>query len=91
MRTKPTPFLDTRTEHKLAHDYYQFVQTDTPFWAIKEETLYLMLRQQINHFRIPASKSHDLKEHVFYFRISVLPGSNVVQYSYIGHDLAIDV
>ncbi|BBM17730.1 hypothetical protein G15_1376 [Enterococcus avium] len=56
---------------KLATDFMRVVSTDVPFFAVKDELLFLMNERDISKFRIPGHKTIDGLDHVFYFEVSI--------------------
>lgn len=62
-------YYDPQMLKRLAADFMKVVDTDVPFSLVEEELLYLMNVRGISNFRIPAKKSRDGLNHVFYFEI----------------------
>lgn len=62
-------YYDPQMLKRLAADFMRVADTDVPFSLIEEELLYLMNVRDISSFRIPAKKSRDGLDHVFYFEI----------------------
>lgn len=62
-------YYDPQKTERLAADFMKVVDTDVPFFAVKDELLFLMNERGISSFRIPAKKTRDGLDHVFYFEI----------------------
>lgn len=56
---------------RLIKDFTKVVAIDVPFFAVKDELLYFMKEHDVSCFRIPASKTRDGLDHVFYFEAYV--------------------
>ncbi|MGY0354381.1 DUF5960 family protein [Enterococcus avium] len=78
----------TSNSEQLVKDFMNYVVTDVPFFALQDELLYMMNRRNITNFRIPAYKSIDSQDHIFYFKIrEVKENPRVKVYCYLGLDL----
>lgn len=66
--------------------FYRYAVVTTPLTFMTDDLLALMASQQINYFKLPASRSRDYRDHYFFFRITS-PAENrrVRVYVYIGH------
>lgn len=62
-------YYDQQMFKRLAADFMKIADTDVPFSLLKDELLYLMDVRGISNFRIPAKKTRDGLDHVFYFEI----------------------
>lgn len=69
---------------KLEREFMEVVNTDVPFFAIEDQLLFLMNERQIDHFKIPAARCVDGKDHIFYFKVSSIEGfPKMRQYHYL--------
>lgn len=79
----------TENAEQFTKDFMNYVVTDVPLFALQDELLYLMNRRNLTNFRIPAYKSVDSQEHVFYFTVrKIEENPKLIIYRYIGMDLA---
>ena len=78
-------YYNQQLTKRLAADFMKVVATDVPFFAIKDELLFLMNERDIPCFRIPGNKTRDGLDHVFYFEIFVnddIPKPKLYKYLY---------
>jgi len=70
---------------RLIKDFTKVVAIDVPFFTVQDELLYFLVEHDVTHFRIPASKTRDGLDHIFYFEIFVnedLPRPRLYKYLY---------
>lgn len=62
-------FYDPQMLKRLSTDFMKIADTDVPFSLLKEELLFLMDIRGVSNFRIPARKTRDGLDRIFYFEI----------------------
>lgn len=88
LNTNDMEFDFTESTEQFTKDFMNYVVTDVPLFALKDELLYFMNRRKSASFRIPAYKSIDRQEHVFYFTVKrVEENPRLKVYHYLGIDL----
>ncbi|WP_311769186.1 DUF5960 family protein [Listeria seeligeri] len=78
----------TTNSEQFTKDFMNHVKTDIPLFALQDELLYLMNKRNSTSFRIPAYKSIDNRNHIFYFEIRpIKENPRLKVYQYKGIDL----
>lgn len=78
-------YNNPQLNERLSKDFMKIVDTDVPFFTIKDELLFLMNERNIPCFRIPSTKTRDGLDHVFFFEVFVnddLPKPKLYKYLY---------
>jgi len=66
----------TENAKRFEEDYYRYIDTNIPFFAVEEEILRLLHYDKNHSMKIPATKTRDKKPHVFYFERKVVKENN---------------
>ena len=78
-------YNNPQLNERLSKDFMKIVDTDVPFFTIKDELLFIMNERDIPCFRIPRNKTRDGLDHVFYFEIFInddIPNVKLYKYLY---------
>ncbi|EOH86268.1 DUF5960 family protein [Enterococcus pallens] len=51
---------------QLIVDFHKYVDTDIPFYAIKEDVLFLMIKHNRTHFSIPAALTKRKQNDIYF-------------------------
>lgn len=70
---------------KFEEDFYRYSAMDVPLTFLTADILREMAMSQKNYFKLNKHNSKDGRDHLFYFRIEIGKGDNLVRkYWYIG-------
>ena len=70
---------------KFEEDFYRYSAMDVPLTFLTDDILREMAMSQKNYFKLNKHNSKDGRDHLFYFRIEIGKGDNLVRkYWYIG-------
>jgi len=70
---------------KFEKDFYRYSAMDVPLTFLTDDILREMAMSQKNYFKLNKHNSKDGRDHLFYFRIKIGKGDNLVRkYWYIG-------
>lgn len=70
---------------KFEEDFYRYSAMDVPLTFLTDDILKEMAMSQKNYFKLNKHNSKDGRDHLFYFRIEIGKGDNLVRkYWYVG-------
>lgn len=75
--------------NRFADDFYEYSNMSLPLTFINDDILHSMAGAQKNYFVLSARNSHDKNDHVFMFKVRVVPDAQRIRvYEYVGHRIA---